>query len=416
MFEMLFSYPAVLRRHQKGPFPAERAAYLSALATQGMAHGTLLRCARYCLCVAEYLKRWSLDQPLGVQEIDALARKWATERVASGRASALRWPAAHFRFAATEFLGSCGRLRPPPPQPPGTYDTKLAEFITARQQTHWQSAATCRSALWQIRRFLDYLQQRNVRLADVAPSDLDTYFQHMAMRWSRISLHTAAKMLRAWFTHCETRGWTRAGLASAILLPRLYRHEGLPIGPTWEEVGRMLEGTTEETAASLRDRAILLLLSVYGLRSGEVRRLRLDDIDWVQERMLIVRSKSGQRQWLPLQSQVGNAIVRYLCHGRPKNERREVFLTLRAPPGPLSAGGLYDVVHRHLSKVSTSVKGRGPHALRHACARHMLESGWSFKAVGDHLGHRSPDATRFYAKVNLASLRRVVFDNLGGLA
>jgi site-specific recombinase XerD len=54
--------------------------------------------------------------------------------------------------------------------------------------------------------------------------------------------------------------------------------------------------------------------------------------------------------------------------------------------------------------------------LRHACARHLVESGRSFKEVGDHLGHRSPDATRIYAKVDLTSLRRVAFDELGGLA
>lgn len=416
MFETLFFYPSALRRHRDGPLAVERAAHLRSLAARGMARSTILRCARYCLCVAEYLRRLSLDRPLTEEEVDALASRWAGERVASGRASALRWPAEQFRFAATEFLRSCGRLQPPTPQPPGTYEAKLADFIAARQEAHWQSAATCSSALWQIRRFLAYLQQRNVLLTDVTPSDLDAYFQHVATRWSRTSIHTCAKMLRAWFAHCETCGWTRGGLADAILLPRLYRHEGLPIGPTWEEVGRMLEGVTGETAAALRDKAILLLLSVYGLRSGEVRRLRLDDIDWSQERMCVVRSKSSQRQWLPIQPQVGNAIVRYLCRGRPKSERREVFLTLRAPPRPLSPGGLYHVVHRHLSRVSSPLRGRGPHALRHACARHLLESGRSFKEVGDHLGHRSPDATRFYAKVNLTSLRRVALNDLGGLA
>ena len=52
---------------------------------------------------------------------------------------------------------------------------------------------------------------------------------------------------------------------------------------------------------------------------------------------------------------------------------------------------------------------------RHACARHLLESGLSFKEVGDHLGHRDPDSTRIYARVNLTMLRQVAFDALGGL-
>jgi site-specific recombinase XerD len=113
---------------------------------------------------------------------------------------------------------------------------------------------------------------------------------------------------------------------------------------------------------------------------------------------------------------VGNAIVRYLCHGRPQTHSRAVFVTLRAPYRPISTGGLYNVVKRHLSKVTSHRRGRGPHALRHACARHLIESGRTSKEVGDHLGHRSPDATRIYAKVDLVSLRRVALEDLGGLS
>ena len=45
--------------------------------------------------------------------------------------------------------------------------------------------------------------------------------------------------------------------------------------------------------------------------------------------------------------------------------------------------------------------------MRHACAAHLLASGFSFKEIGDHLGHRSPESTRIYAKVDLAGLRTV---------
>jgi integrase/recombinase XerD len=57
----------------------------------------------------------------------------------------------------------------------------------------------------------------------------------------------------------------------------------------------------------------------------------------------------------------------------------------------------------------------GPHALRHACASHLMEQGLSLKEIGDHLGHRLPDTTRIYAKVDLAGLRRVADFDLGGL-
>ncbi|MGB5830728.1 MAG: tyrosine-type recombinase/integrase [Thiohalocapsa sp.] len=57
----------------------------------------------------------------------------------------------------------------------------------------------------------------------------------------------------------------------------------------------------------------------------------------------------------------------------------------------------------------------GPHALRHACACHLLAEGLSLDAIGDHLGHRSLSSTRHYAKVDLAGLREVARFDLGGL-
>ena len=104
--------------------------------------------------------------------------------------------------------------------------------------------------------------------------------------------------------------------------------------------------------------------------------------------------------------------------GRVRQCTAEVgaFLTLRAPYRKLSTGGLYDVVARHYPANEALPKGRGPHGLRHACARHLVESGQSFKETGDHLGHRSPASTRVYAKVDLAALRLVALDDLGGLA
>lgn len=415
MFETLFSYPSVIRRHRQGPLAAERLDYLRELEVKGMARGTILRHARYCLCLSVELGRWPPNHVFNEEEIDALTSRWATERVEKGRASSARWPAENFGPVARDFLRTIGRLCSPPTPSPWMYEGKLVDFVAAKQQGRWLSAATCGSARWQVRKFLDYLEQRNVALADVSAADIDAYFEHMAQRWSRVSLHTSGTMLRAWFAHCEARGWVKRGLASSIMLPRIYRHEGLPLGPTWDEVGQMLTETSGDDPTQLRDHAIILLLSVYGLRSGEVRNLLLDDIDWPHGQFRVIRSKTGREETLPIEPRVGNAIARYLRHGRPKSTSRVVFLTLLAPHRPLSAGGLYYVVERHLTRISSPKKGRGPHGLRHACARHLLDAGRSFKEVGDHLGHRSPDSTRIYAKVDLASLRKVAFPDLGGL-
>jgi site-specific recombinase XerD len=165
----------------------------------------------------------------------------------------------------------------------------------------------------------------------------------------------------------------------------------------------------------IRDRAILLLLAIYGLRESEVTQLRLDDIDWEQELLHVSRVKRQSAQIYPLLPVLGNAIIRYLEEIRPTSNHRQLFLTLLPPFRPLSRGALYHLTQRGFTALAIQTSHRGPHALRHACAAHLVVEGLSLKAIGDHLGHRSTSATRIYAKVDLPALREVAAFDLGEL-
>jgi integrase/recombinase XerD len=415
MFEKIFSYPAVLRRHREGPLASERLEYLQYLNDRGAALGTVLRQARYCLCIAREIQLSPREHCFRAAEIEALAAAWAAGRVAQGRAAALRWPKEQFYSVACSFLERLGRLAHDPDPRAGRYDAWLEDFLEVECQGRGLALATCKIRHWHIRRFLFHLDQQDYSLERLTPGHIDAYLSCLGQTWSRVSISSTARALRAWFRYCEATGKTRAGLADSILAPRIYRHEGLPLGPTWEQIKGIIPDSRGDKPFQLRDRAILLLLAVYGLRSGEVRRLQLDDLDWKKERLTVVRSKSGRRELLPLEPQTGNAIARYLRQGRAKCDSRYVFVTVKAPFRPLSVGALYHLVSHRLLPVMGPGKSRGPHALRHACARRLVDAGLSLKEIGDHLGHRSPDATRIYAKVDLTSLRLVAMEDLGGL-
>lgn len=81
----------------------------------------------------------------------------------------------------------------------------------------------------------------------------------------------------------------------------------------------------------------------------------------------------------------------------------------------MTARTLYPVVAHRMKRAGIKAPHRGPHVLRHACAGHLLARGLSLKEIGDHLGHRHPDSTRIYAKVDLQGLREVAAFDLGGL-
>ncbi len=165
---------------------------------------------------------------------------------------------------------------------------------------------------------------------------------------------------------------------------------------------RLLASTEGDRSVDVRARAIPLLLAVYGLRSGEVRGLRLDDLDWAAETMRVRCPKPGRTCQYPLSRTVGDATLRYVRGVRPASRHRELFLSLQPPARPLSTDGLWRVVGPRLRRLGIDSQRSGPHALRHTCAQRLLDEGFSMKQVGDCLGHRHPDATAIYAKSGLA--------------
>jgi len=193
-----------------------------------------------------------------------------------------RWPKENFCSVAHSFLERLGRLAHDPDPPPGPYDALVEDFLKVECEGRGLASATRNKHHWHIQQCLSYLHQQSHFLEGLTPDHLDAYLKHLGQTWSRVSLRTTASVLRAWFRYCEMRGRTRPGLADSILVPRIYRYEGVPLGPTWEQIKGIIPDSSEDKPFQLRDRAILLLLVVYGLRSGEVRRLQLDDIDWGQ--------------------------------------------------------------------------------------------------------------------------------------
>jgi site-specific recombinase XerD len=307
-----------------------------------------------------------------------------------------------------------GRLYIPDPEPK-PFASLVEHFANDLQHERGLASATIANYQWHIERFLTWFSTQQRIFAEVSVADTDAFLARQGPHWCRVSTATSAKALRAFFRYGEAQQWCRPGIATAIESPRLFRDETLPAGPAWEDVQQIIPPSDTQKPRAIRDRAILLLFVVYGLRSGEVAKLRLEDIDWALEQITVTRTKQHRSQIYPLTHDVGSAIVRYLQEVRPGCGRREVFLTLKAPFRPLSAGGLYHLTRSRFDRLGVQTGHRGPHALRHACACHLLVQGFSFEAIGDHLGHQSLNSTRHYAKVDLTALREVARFDLGGL-
>jgi integrase/recombinase XerD len=416
MFETLFIYPAVLARHQTGPGSAERGRYLAHCAGQGLARETLLRIARELLVVAERLDV-TVSRQITRLQIEAAAGKWVRHQRQRRRGGGGEWSRHLFIQVATDWLRFLELLAVSPDSKPNTHSDQIDDFVAHLRDERGLSPRTVASRRWHIERLLQHLSSAKVSIADIAVEDVDAFLDSRGRDgWCRVSIATSATALRSFFRHAEMRGWCSPGIATAIDAPRLFKQDGLPRGPRWADVQRLMEGTVGEGPRDTRDHAILMLLAIYGLRSGEVRGLRLEDLDWTGEVIKVKRPKQRRTQYYPLVASVGDAILQYLQAARPRCTSREVFLTLKAPFRPLSAGGMYYTVASRFNALGIQAEHHGPHGLRHACAAHLAEAGLSLKEIGDHLGHRGTYARRTYAKVDLVGLREVAAFSLGGLS
>jgi site-specific recombinase XerD len=417
MFEQLFTCPRTVKRYSDGPLLKERIRYLAHCAGQGSTRSSLRLIAQHQLVLVEYLHLETTDS-ITVERIQAAANLWVQRQPQPHTHNAVDYRYARLRFISDgrQWLSFLGRLHAQ-----GTtrrpYAHLIEGFADCMVRERGLSQHTIRIRCWHVEQFLERFWKQHQSLNEVTIADIDAAIARKGKQdgYARTSIQNYVNALRAFFSHAEQQGWCSSGLSEAIMAPRLYADEGLPKGPTWVDVQRLLAGTEGDQLKDIRDRAILMLLAVYGMRASEVRGLKLEDLAWEKELIHLSRPKSRRRQSYPLVHSVGETILRYLKQVRPHTCRREVFLTLKAPFRPLGGGVLYDLVSDRLRALGVSLPQYGPHSLRHACATRLLAEGLSMKEIGDHLGHRKPDTTRVYAKVNLAGLRQVADFDLGDL-
>jgi site-specific recombinase XerD len=210
--------------------------------------------------------------------------------------------------------------------------------------------------------------------------------------------------LRALLRYLYLRG-SMATLLSESIPPVAGWHDtAIPPLLSRKDVEALVNSCDRSTAAGLRDYAMLMLLARLGLRSIEVSRLELSDIDW-RAGEIRIRGKARRTDRMPLPVEVGDALSTYMIEGRRRTQDRHVFLTLRAPIRSVRADLLGDVVGR--ACVRAGLPAVGAHRLRHALATALLSDGVPLLDISAVLRHQDLATTALYAKVDFGSLQQV---------
>jgi integrase len=173
-----------------------------------------------------------------------------------------------------------------------------------------------------------------------------------------------------------------------------------------DEVDRVLASFTRTLRSPKRGYAIVRLALDLGLRTAEINRLQLDDIDWKQGTVVLRRTKSRRQDVLPLPALTGKALAAYVRDERPVGSNRALFVRHLAPRDkPVGVDAIRRVVCDAFRRAGIT-HGR-THALRHTLACRLVELGSPIKEVADVLRHRSLNTALIYAKLNQRALTEV---------
>lgn len=412
---IILEEPSARERFLAEPCLEERERYLFHLMRRGFGPAYLRTVSFFLLRVVEFLRLTTLRM-VEPEEIAQAALAWAAYRGPDRRGVKVTGnTTVRFPRVAKNWLRFHGRLAVAP-APVHPHEKEIRDFSDFLRSTGAVSSATIDAYTSRAKLVLSWLVAHGRTLSNVGLNDVDEFFEaKRAQGWSLSTLASHGQALRAFFLHAEAHGWCAPGMARGIRKPRLSKFDGVSRGPEWADVRRLLcYASKKTTTSSLRAYAMLLLCSIYALRSSEVSGLQLIDIDWREETFCVRRAKRGGYQRYPLQYEVGEAILRYL-RVRPRCACRNVFVTFQQPYRPVSGVAVWAVVSHRFDVVGIRSKGRGPHALRHACATHLLRKGTPLKDIADFLGHRSAKAIGIYAKFDTRSLRKVAGFSLKGL-
>lgn len=402
----------VLSRPPEGPLAPHIGSFTDWVSEQGYAASSLWQRVHLAACFSGWLGEQGIRlQSISSEHLGQYLRHRA-RRLRPGRSDAA---------ALRDFIGFLRRQDViPAEKEPLRRLTQVEECVSAFErylsEERVLAGATIVNYVPFIRRFLDNrFGKGRVTIGGLCAGDVVRFVQHAAplLHMKRAKLLTSA--LRSFLQYARYRGDITLDLAAAVPPVANWSMTSMPRAIPADQVRKLLGSINRHTAIGRRDYAILLLLARLGLRSSEVALLDLDDMDWKAGRFS-VRGKSGRRTELPLPNDVGKAIVEYLQHGRPRSTSRRVFLRGKAPiRGFLGQSAIGSLVRHALKRAGIQAPTMGAHQFRHALAVDMLRRGASLAEIGEVLGHRNPQTTSIYAKVDLDALRKLALPWPGGV-
>ena len=296
----------------------------------------------------------------------------------------------------------------PKPMPTSQDFLLLYSRFIGNLEFYGRSKNTIESSKNLVRQFLLFLEDNGfITLSMTPPKMVPSFFQHLLATYSPTSIRTVASHIRSFLRFAE------GGERFLPLVPYHCTRNKLIIPILTEKEYEALKSVLQTGEVSLRDKAIILLSLRTGLRAVDIVGMKLEDIDWVNDAISIIQSKTGNPFKIPLTADVGNVLSSYILNERPKTDNPYVFLRSLAPFRALSGHSTcYAVVRKtfHQAGIRLGNERKGIHVIRHSAASRMLSKGVPVTTISSMLGHSNKTSTDIYLTTDTESMRSCAID------
>ena len=264
-----------------------------------------------------------------------------------------------------------------------------------------------------LQKFIIFMNDSGIASADEMTSEQIIKFLSSYSANSTRYIATIVSVLRNYITVLREEGYLDKDLARCLPKIRIMRNGFIPSVWKQGDVQKLLSSIDRNNPEGKRDYAILLMVTRLGLRVGDIRALKLSNINWNRKIISIIMQKTKQPLELPLLDDLGWAVIDYLKNGRPKTISDCVFIRHKAPyEGFADHNCLSRMLGRRMHKAGIDMKGQkhGLHSLRSTLARVMLENGAPLPVISEALGHQNIQTTSIYLKIDIEGLRNCIID------
>jgi len=411
--EMVFECPRTLGRLSDGPLGKHLDGFCNWLLSHGYKRGTI----RKHLSNVSHLNKHLASRSSGFRErlsSTDITGFFKAYSLLCRRRGGLEGHVRRVRYSINRFLDylrESGLFHPSSGQE--IYQFLLEAYLNWMRHYQHASEGTLGVRCHSISQFLEWLgpEATPEELSKLSSDRIEDFFISYVQSTGCSARRSMQSALRTFLRFCLHSGYIEQSLEYAVPTLRTYKLATVPRGLTDTQAQKVLRCINRNSHAGRRDYAILLLLYTYGVSGGQVRALRLEDINWEQNQILFKALKHGKDSHLPLTPEVGESLLDYLQTSRPSYSYPHVFLTSRAPYHPLPhPNSLSAIVGRYIRAAGIEVSNRGAHAFRHCFATRMLHKGHSLKEIADVLGHHHLGTTFIYTKVEFHALRQVALE------